>query len=44
MKKKISYFLLKNKNVYPCRKIYQGDCICKDDYNGKTKQRTNTLA
>lgn len=31
-----------DKNTYPSLKINQGDCICKDDYNGETERNIVT--
>ena len=41
-KKVKSLFPLKDKNIYPYGKIYQGDCVCKNDYIGETERNLIT--
>ena len=42
-KKKVAkFFLLKDKSTHPSCKIYQGDCLCKDDYTGGIERQVAT--
>ena len=41
-KKVKGFFPLKDKNMYPSCKIYEGICICNENYMGETKRNTIT--
>jgi len=41
-KKVQSFFPLKDKNIYPSCKIYEGICCCKENYIGETERNTGT--
>ena len=40
--KKVIFFSLRDKNMYRACKIYQGDCIYRDNYTGETKLNVTT--